>query len=443
MPDTDAYMQLAEQALKVARDLGAEWCDVAVGAGRHIDVALKKTAVESADSGCSEAASVRVFVDGAMGYATVGGHDAERLAAAARRAVGMAREGTPDPDFKQLPAPEATPDVGGLYDEAVAAMSVENLVELAAANIRLARQMEPEVNLSGSVAMNAGEGVLASSTGIRLAKRRTNIEGDVEALITRGDDKGFFYEWDAGRRLADCHLDVLARPAVEGARSMLGARRIGSGRMDVVLGPLSAADFIAELVFAANAESLQRGRSFLCGKLGQTVAGDVLTVRDNALIDAGLYSSEADGEGVPRRPVTVFDRGTFAAQLHNSYTAAKAGEPNTGHGSRTGGIQHTNLAIDLGKKTAEEIIRETGDGLYLAVSHFSPNPTSGDLSASVDFGFRIEGGQIAYPVESCMIAGNMLELAAAIDAVSADYREEPGNRMPTIRLRDVQVAGTE
>lgn len=443
MPDTDRYVLLAEDILNEAVSLGAEWCDVSVGSGRHISVDLEKTAVKSADSGHSESGSVRVFIRGAMGYAVCGGLQRDRLLAAARRAVGMAREGTPDPDFKALPSPEPVQPVEGLSDPALTAMGVEDVVRLAVANIRLAREMEPGVNLSGHVSLSSGESVLAGSTGLRRRRERTELDADIEALVTRGDDKGYYYDFDSGRMLADCRIEDLARPAIEGARRMLGARRMPSGRMPIVLGPLSASDFLSELVSAANAESMQRGRSFLTGKLGRQVGSAVLTVADDGLVPRGLHSGECDGEGAPRRRVTVFDRGVFAAQLHNSYTAGKAGQANTGHGSRTGGIRHTNLDPALGTLTAEEIIRQTGEGLYLAISHFSPNSTSGDLSASVDFGFRIAGGEIAYPVESTMIAGNMLDLAAAVDAVSSDYREEPGNRMPTLRIQDVQVAGTE
>ena len=443
MTHTDRYLHLAEQTLKTAMDLGAEWCDVSLGSGRHIGVTLEKTAVKSADSGHSESASVRAFINGAMGYATCGGLGEDRLAAVARRAVGMAREGTPDPDFRSLPEPQETTPVAGLYDPAVAGMSVEDVVNLAVANIRLARELEPGVNLSGNVGLETGQSVLVSSTGIRLSKERTRLEADIEAAITRGDDKGYFYDFDSGRMLADCRIAELSRAAIEGARRMLGARRMTSGRMPIVLGPLAAEDFFGDLIASANAESIQRGRSYLTGRLGQKIAGDVVTLVDDGLIDRGLYSGEYDGEGAPRRRVTVFNSGVFNAQLHNSYTAAKAGEPNTGHGVRSGGIHHTNVCPALGTRTAAEIIRETGDGLYLAISHFSPNPSTGDLSASVDFGFRIVRGEIAYPVESTMIAGNMLDMAAAIDAVSSDYRDEPGNRMPTIRIQDVQVAGAE
>jgi PmbA protein len=446
MAETDRYYQLAEKALNLAMTLGAEWCDVSVGSGRHIGVTLEKTAIKEADSGRSQSASVRVFVGGAMGYATCGGHEADRLLAAARQAVGMAREGTSDPDFVALPGPEPVNEVDGLYDPQIEAMTVADVVALAVANIRLARQIEPDVNLSGHVSLSASDSVLVSSTGIRLSRRRTELDGDIEALIVRGEaaaDKGYYYDFDSGRMAADCRIDEIARAAVEGARRMLGARRIASGRMTVILGPLAAHDFLDGVVGAANAESLQRGRSFLCGRMGQKIASDCLTLGDDGLVPHGLYSGACDGEGAPRRRVTIIDRGTFAAQLHNSYTAAKAREPNTGHGVRTGGIQPTNMTIALGDKTAADIIAETKRGLYLPIGHFSPNPASGDLSSSVDFGLLIDGGQIVHPVENVMLAGNMIDLLSAIDAVSSDYRDEPGNRMPTLRLRDVQIAGTE
>jgi PmbA protein len=437
------YRILAEKALTLARSLGAEWCDVALGQGRHIGVLLEKSAVKEADSGHSESASVRVFIRGAMGYATCGGLDEDRLLAAARRAAEMAREGTPDPDFKALPSPEAADEVEGLYDPAVEAMGVDDVVALAVANLNLGRKLEKDATLSGEVGLSASRTLLLTSTGIDLWKARTEIEGYVEALLARGDDKGYYYDFDAGRMLADCRIEEVVRGAIDGARRMLGARRVASGRMPIVLGPLATPDFLGNLVAAASAESLQRGRSFLCGKMGTRIGSDLLTVTDDGLVPRGLESSPYDGEGAPRRRVRLFDHGTFAAQLHNSYTANKAGEPNTGHGSRSGGVHSTNMAIELGDKTAAEIIRDTGEGLYLAISQFSPNSTTGDLSASVDFGFRISGGVLAYPIESTMIAGNMLDLAANLDAVSSDYREEPGSRMPTLRLRDVQVAGTE
>ena len=436
-------MQMAEKVLDSAVSLGAQWCDVGMRTGRHIGVSLEKTAVKEADSGQGESASVRAFVNGAMGFAQCHGFDEDRLLNAARRAVGMACEGTPDPDFRGLPLPEEVSEVPGLFDERIAAMSVREVVDLAVANIRLARQLDPQVNLSGHVSMSAGEGVLVSSTGIRLHRRRTTLEGDMEAVVIGDDDeKGYYYEFDGGRVMEDCHIETIARAAIEAARKMLGARAMPSGRMSVVLGPLAAMDFVEQLVGAACAESIQRERSFLVGRRGQQIASDVLTVVDDPFVPRGLQSGEYDGEGAARRKITVFERGIFRTMLHNSYTAAKAGEPNNGRGSRSGGINPTNLQVSLGRRTEAELIGDIADGLYIPMSQFSPNSTTGDLSASVDFGFRIINGRIAYPIEGAMVAGNMLDLARSIDAISSDYRTEPGCLMPAMRLHDVQVSGS-
>lgn len=439
----DTYLDLCQNCVRRAVALGAEWCDVSAGAVRDISVTIEKTGIKTADAGQGEDVAIRCFVRGGMGYAAATGRERRDVDAAVERAVALAREATPDPDFKCLPPPEAAAEVEGLFDDAVAGLSVQEVVRIAVANIEAARAMEPEVNLSGHVGLSVGEGALASSTGVALATRGTEIDADIEALIKRGSDSGFFYDFDFGRFLADTQLQAVSRSAIEGARRFLGARRIGSGRMTLVLGPLASAGLLGGIVGAANAESIQRGRSYLCGKVGERMASEHLTIVDNGLIPRGARSGAHDGEGTRRRPLTVVDRGRLASLLHNSYTAGKACTESTGHGTHSGGIAPTNLRPALGPKTAAEILRDVKEGIYLESGEIRPDPASGDVSASIDFGFYVKDGQIAHPVESAMIGGNVLDLLLRLDAVSSDAREEPGILMPTVRIQDVQVAGTE
>jgi PmbA protein len=439
----DTYLDLCQNCVRRAVALGAEWCDVSAGAVRDISVTLEKTGIKTADAGQGEDVAIRCFVRGGMGYAAATGRDPRDVDAAVERAVALAKEATPDPDFKCLPPPEPAAEVEGLFDDAVAGMSVQQVVRIAVANLEAARAMEPEVNLSGHVGLSVGEGALASSAGVALATRGTEIDADIEALIKRGSDTGYFYDFDFGRFLADAQLEAVSRSAVEGARRFLGARRIGSGRMTLVLGPLASAGLLGGIVGAANAESIQRGRSYLCGKVGEPIASAHLTIVDNGLIPRGARSGAHDGEGTRRRPLTIVDRGRLASLLHNSYTAGKACTESTGHGTQSGGIGPTNLRPALGQKSAAEILREVKEGIYLESGEIRPDPASGDVSASIDFGFYVKDGQIAYPVESAMIGGNILDLLLRLDAVSSDAREEPGILMPTVRIQDVQIAGTE
>ena len=439
----DTYLDICQNCVRRAVALGAEWCDVSAGAVRDISVTIEKTGIKTADAGQGEDVAIRCFVRGGMGYAAATGRDPRDVDAAVERAVALAREATPDPDFKCLPPPEPATEVEGLFDDAVAGMSVQEVVRIAVANLEAARAMEPEVNLSGHVGLSVGEGALASSAGVALATRGTEIDADIEALIKRGGDTGFFYDFDFGRFLADCQLEAVSRSAIEGARRFLGARRIGSGRMTLVLGPLASAGLLGGIIGAANAESVQRGRSYLCGKVGEPIASTHLTIVDNGLIPRGARSGAHDGEGTRRRPLTVVDRGRLASLLHNSYTAGKACTESTGHGTQSGGIGPTNLRPALGQKSAAEILREVKEGIYLESGEIRPDPASGDVSASIDFGFYVKDGQIVHPVESAMIGGNILDLLLRLDAVSSDAREEPGILMPTVRIQDVQIAGTE
>ena len=441
--DEQSYLDLATQCVEKAVRLGAEWCDVAAGTGRDIAVTIEKSGIKTADAGQGESLAIRCYVEGGMGYATVGGRDRGDIDQAVERAVALAKEATPDPDFKRLPDPQPEPEVEGLFDETVAGLSVEKIVRIAVANIEAGKAMEPDVNLSGHVALAVGSGALASSTGAALKSRATDISADISALIRRDGDTGYFYDFDFGRHLADCRLERVAESAVDGARRFLGAKRIESRRMTLVLGPLASYGFLAELVAAANAESIQRGRSYLCDRLGKPVASTHLTIVDDGLVPRGMRSGAHDGEGTRRRPLTVIEEGRLASLLHNSYTAGKAGVESTGHGTHACGISPTNLRPALGQKPAAEILREVQDGIYLESGEIRPDPASGDISASIDFGFLIKDGRIVHPVENAMLGGSIFDLLEHLDAVSSDARQEPGILMPTLRIQDVQIAGAE
>jgi predicted Zn-dependent protease len=81
------------------------------------------------------------------------------------------------------------------------------------------------------------------------------------------------------------------------------------------------------------------------------------------------------------------------------------------------------------------------DGIYVTLGHPSPDTASGQISAMVDSGFRIAKGKLTFPLKNTMFAGHGLELLANVDAISSDYRTEPGMVLPTVRVQGVRVAG--
>ncbi len=436
-------LQYAQDIVKRARKAGADFADVSAGRGTHTSVEVENGSIRSTEASRTDSLLVRAFVGGGRGSVSMAGIEA--LASStedvALQAVEMAKAADRDEDFRSLPPFEEADEVEGLYDEKVETLTPSEAVEIAGRAIDGARAAAADAIVMSDVSISAGSGVIANSLGVALERRASSIEHGVFVVVRRGEDTGAFYDFDAGRFLEDVDFPPVARNAAEGALAFLGARKVATKRMPVVLGPLAAHVLMKSLAAAANAESIQRKRSYLVGKLGEKIGSDNLTLWDDAFIPRGLSSGAYDGEGALRRRVTIYDKGRFSDVLHNSYTAGKAAAANNGHGTRGGGIAPTNVFITLGDKTASEIISEVAEGLYINLGSLSIHPASGDISTSVDFGYKIDNGKLAYPVANAMVAGNVFELLANLDAVSSDYRSEPGAIMPTIRIASLDVAG--
>ena len=436
----DDLLNLAQKACETAVGAGAEFVDVSAGRGRSISVELEKGAIKSCDARWSTGVSVRAFVRGAQGWASSSGLDEDEALTAARTAVELAKVAQPDPDFVSLPTPAPYPTVEGLYDPRVAELHVKDLIGWAGDNVDAAKDVDPGVVVSGGAHAGWGESALVNNLGVRAASRGTHAALSIFAIVKRGDDVGSYFEFDNGRVLDDFEPDGIGAAATREAIRFLGARKIETGVLPVVFGPLASHSIFGFLCWSANAESVQRKRSYLIGRRGERIASELVTLADDALIPRGLGSSVHDGEGFAHQPLTVVKDGVLVSWLHNSYTANKAKEPNTGHSTR-GGIAPTNVNPKLGRVTAAEIIRDTKEGLYVPLGGVSPNPVSGDFSETVDFGFKIENGEIAYPVKNTMIAGHVIEFLCNLDAISSDARVEPGAIMPTVRVQNLRVAG--
>lgn len=442
MLNTDILLKLAETACDAAISIGADFADVSASNGRSLSVELESSAIKSCDASLAGRISVRAIYKGATGWSSTDKLDAESAAEAGRNAARLAKLAEPDPDFKTIPAPAVEyPKVEGLYDPAIAGLDVKNIIKFSLENIDDARKVAPESYVSGGFSSDYSAGALVNSLGIKLADETAYIGGHIMVVVRHGEDVGSYYDFDSARMMSDFVPEGIGTRAAQEAMKFLGARKIETGVMPIVLGPLTARSVLRGIVANADAEGIQRGRSFMMGKLGQKIASDLVTLADDPLIPRGLSSRPYDSEGVPCRPMIIVENGVLKTYLYSSYTAGKAGVSTTGHGTRGGGASASNVIPKLGDKTAAEIIKNTENGLYINMGGVSPNATTGDVSASVDFGFKIENGELAYPVASSLVGGSFLEMIQNIDAISSDYREEPGMIMPTIRIQGVTVAG--
>lgn len=431
----------ALKACELLKKKPIDQAEVAIFSGDSIEVEIEKNKIFSSTIHSNQAISIIAFLKGGMGTYSTTIYNERDIEKAVEIVSSIVYNAHPDPDFKSLPYPSRYPKIEGLFDQRIASVEKEKIFGWATNAIKEALDIEPNILISGEITSGSGEWFLANTNGIEAGEKTTHISMSLFGVIHSGSDTGSAFDFDEAKLLKDFSPLGLGGKVAERAKEQLGAKKCKGGKLPVVLGPLASGALLSTLAGACNAEDVQRKRSFLCKMKGERVASKILTITDDPLILGGLHSGPFDGEGTARKRTLLLENGILKTYLHNSYTSGKSGEENTAHATFGGGISSTNLVPKLGNRSSREIISGIKEGIYIENTSIYPDGASGDFSQPIDFGFKIENGEIAYPLKETMIGGNFLELLKNIEEISSDYRAEPGNIMPTIKVREMIVSG--
>jgi PmbA protein len=336
-----------------------------------------------------------------------------------------------------------------LYHENVYSLPGAERIDYARRAEKAALDSDPRIKNSegGSFDAATGRKVLANSRGFVGEYRRSYCS--VAAVPIAQDEQGHMqrdYWYSVARSLAK--LDSAEKVGKEAARRTLrrlGARKVKTAHVPVVLDPLVANSMLEHIFEGVNGDSVYRGASFLAGKLGEKVAGANVTVIDDGTIVGGFGTTPFDGEGVPTRRTVVIENGVLKSYLLNTYTAKKLGLETTANASRglagTPGIGPGNYFLQPGTKTPQQIIGEIKDGLYVTefLGH-GANLVTGDYSRGAS-GMWIVNGELAYPVEEITVAGNLKDIFRDISEIGTDLEFRGSVASPTIRIDGLTVGG--
>jgi PmbA protein len=238
--------------------------------------------------------------------------------------------------------------------------------------------------------------------------------------------------------------EEIGRTAARRALRRLGARRVKTAEVPVVFDPDMAATLVRHIAGAASGPALYRRASFLVGKRGEHIAAPSVTIVDDGLRPGALGSRPFDGEGLPTRRTVLVGEGVLESYLLDSYSARKLGRASTHHAVRDGagvGVGTTNLMLLPGPASPEDLVASVTEGLYVTeLIGFGINSVTGDYSRGA-VGIWIENGRLAYPVEEVTVAGNLLQMFAAIDGVGNDLVLRDRTASPTVKVARMVVAG--
>jgi PmbA protein len=109
-------------------------------------------------------------------------------------------------------------------------------------------------------------------------------------------------------------------------------------------------------------------------------------------------------------------------------------------------VSNTNLVLEAGDQSLEELVRRAGDGLYVASVaglHSGVNPVSGNFSVGAT-GRLIENGELGRPVREITIASDLVTMLQAVQAVGGPGRWVPfGGSVHSapVLIAEMQVSG--
>jgi PmbA protein len=179
--------------------------------------------------------------------------------------------------------------------------------------------------------------------------------------------------------------------------------------------------------------------------MNSRIAAGELSIIDDGTLPEGIGTASTDDEGTPSKRIEIVKNGTLRSFLYDCYTAGKEKRESTGNAIRssftsTPSIGTRNLIID---HPSFDIIAETQKGVIVntVIGAHTANPISGDFSVEARNSFVIRDGEIASPIKSMMISGNIFDVLQGIDGVGKDVRKVGNMITPTVRVSKMRVVG--
>lgn len=427
--------ELVELARSVAqRAQGSEQIEVFVGHDKTFQVRVFEAEVESVSSAEPRGVGIKVVLDHQVGFAFTTDIAAAGLARALDQARVNARYSTADDASGIAPAWARRPDpVADLVDPGFSAVPPEDKTALAVELDEVTRGSDQRIRTVEDAVYSDSFSrvVIATSTGVEGTYERSDAWCYAVAIADDKDDTEVGFDFGLARGPTGIDVEDVGRRAAGRALDVLGAKKIPSARMPIVLDPYTAGQFLGVIGAALTGEAVQKGRSLFAGKLGERVAGEITLIDDGAIAGAP-GSAPWDDEGTPTQRTEVIRAGELRGFLYDLTSARRDGTASTGNASRSGfksapGPSPSNLALEPTGSSRDEVLQRAGRALLVTDFHgvhAGANPVSGDFSVGVT-GRLLENGTPGKPVKEVTIAAPMLEILSSIVAVADDRRWLP------------------
>ena len=430
--------ELLDMAAEEARRHGVRQVELILG---ESDEALTRFANNTIHQNVAElhhSVSVRTQIDQRTARASTNRLDADALRSAVRDAIAMMRVQEEDDHLLDMAEPALVEEVPR-WSDATAACSPRQRAEQVRAAIDIAEQAAQ--NAAGILSTESSYSALLNTKGVCAAHRQTLAVFSITTMAT--DSSGWAKQ--SAVDLRNLNVLALARRAAQKAAESAQPREVEPGAYTVILEPAAVLDLVGQIFDDFSATALDDKRSFLTDRLGGKIFGDNITIYDD--VRHPLQSGEPfDGEGVPRRRLTLVERGTPFEVAYSRAAAQRKRVAPTGHGfplPNEGGEMPSNVVIAGGGASLEQMIASTARGLLVTRLWYirEVDPYEKRMTGMTRDGtFLIENGGVVGGVRNMRFNVGLVDLLNHVEmlgnAVRASGEEAFDMVVPAMKVRD-------
>lgn len=256
--------------------------------------------------------------------------------------------------------------------------------------------------------------------------------------------------------------EEVAYAALNRALLMLEAKPCPAGKMDVLLAGEAGGTIIHEACgHGLEADIVEKDFSVYRNKIGETVAGEIITMIDDPTMPCLYGSYKYDDEGTPGQKNVLIENGVLKKYLTDVLCSQSYGLPKTGNGRRQSYRsipvpRMSNTYLMPGESEFDEMLEKIGFGLLVKkMGGGEVDPTSGDFVFYVSEAWLVENGRVSYPVRGATLIGNGPDALTNIVSLGKSLVMDPGvcgksgqgvpvtDGQPSMLIRGLIVGGSE
>ena len=444
---------------------GSEYAETRAQSLFKTMLTLKEGRVEAAKQGIENGVAIRVLVNGAWGFTSVGSLNPNILESAVSEACKMAKAASSrlNSPIKLAKAKIVEDRVHVVSKKKPEEVSIEDKIKTASAindntmkyDGRVKSCTVDYLDLTGKNFFANSEGTFIEQDKLYVWSRITASALQNGVFTSSREEIGS----TAGYEVFDVETpETVGRRLAKRAIEQLDAKTPKGGNRTVILGSNVVGVFVHEAFGHLAEADLALSGGVLADNLGKKIASNLVTFYDDGTVNGAFGSFKYDDEGVQTQKTLLIHDGVVTGLLHNRETAQKFNTESTGNARAEDFrvepiIRMRNTFMAPRDHSFEELIEDVRSGYYFKSFRGGQANIDGTFQVGIQESYEIVDGEIGEPVRNASISGNTLETLFKVDAVGKDFELWPGrcgkgqtaficDGGPHIRVNEVTVGGS-